>query len=133
MLSEDPTKKSLTELGVTDAVQLAHRLYELRARFQRELARASVGEGWERLRDEWVGPEGSVQSRILANWIRTAPEHLKAGLVQDLQDFINEVFILSAVLQPLDHLRATDAAKIESQFRNMRGLSDPAVKESRDE
>ncbi len=130
---EDPTSKTLPELGVTDPVQLSHRFYELRVRFQKELARAAEGEGWENLRDKWVGPEGSVQSRVLTNWIRTAPENLRASAVQDLQNLINEVFILSTVLEPLDQLQATDAAKIEAQFGKLNDLFDREVKECRDE
>ena len=127
MVSEDPTKKSLTELGVTDEVQLAFRFHELRARLQRELTRATESGGWEQLREEWVGSGDSVKSRLTANWLRTASVNLRPLVARDIENLINEVFVLSTVMRPLDRLGVNQNDQVAPQFASLRKLFDTEI------
>ncbi len=133
MVSEDPTKKTLSELGVRDATELAFRFTGLRAQLQKELKHAKGPGGWDSLREAWVGSGDSVKSRITANWLRTAPDSLRAAVARDLENLINEVFVLSTVMRPLDQLRATQADQVAAQFLNVQHLFDTEIEECVDE
>ncbi len=127
MNAKDPTRLSLTELGVTDTTQLAHRFTELRVLLQRNLKHARETGGWETLRQTWVDSTDSVRSRITANWLRTAPDSLKHAVEQDLENLINEVFILSTVMRPLDQLGVALADQVAAQFLKLQQVFDAEI------
>jgi phenylalanyl-tRNA synthetase alpha chain len=133
MSSEDPTRLSLTDLGVTDALQIAFRFTELRARLQRDLKRTKESDGWEALRQTWVDSTDSVRSRITENWLRTAPDSLKPAVARDLENLINEIFILSTVMRSLDQLGAAQADQVAAQFLKLRQLFDSEIQGCVDE
>jgi phenylalanyl-tRNA synthetase alpha chain len=133
MLSEDSTKRTLAELGVTDAIQLAFRFTELRAQLQKDLKRAKESGGWDRLREAWVGSGDSIKSRITANWLRTASDSLKPAVARDLENLINEVFILSTVMRSLDQLGAAKTGQVAGQFLNLQQVFDTEIEECVDE
>src|SRR5216683_6623416 len=133
MPPEDPTKRTLDELGVTDAIQLAFRFTELRSRLQRDLKRAKESGGWDWLRETWVGSADSVKSRITTNWLRTAPDSLRPAVARDLENLINEFFILSTVMQPLDQLGAAHADEVAAQFLKLQQVFDRETEECVDE
>jgi len=133
MVSEDPTRKSLTQLGVTDAVELSLRFHELRACFQRDLARAKESDKWEKLREEWTGSGDSVESRIRENWFRTGPADLRSVVAQYLDNLINEIFIRSTVLRPLRQLGVSHQDEVARQFAKLKQLFDDEIQNCTDE
>ncbi len=133
MLSEDPTKRTLADLGVTDAIQLAFRFTELRAQLQRDLKRAKESGEWDMLRETWIGSPDSVKSRITTNWLRTAPPGLQPAVARDLENLINEVFILSTVMRSLDQLGTAQADQVAAQFLKLQQVFDTEIEECVDE
>ncbi len=130
---DDPTLHKLADLGVRDAVSLAFQFTHLRARLQRELANASKSGGWDKLREEWVGTGNSVKTRVTENWLPSAPEHLRSFVSRDLENLINEVFVLSTVMRPLDQLQATTTEQVGKQFQKVSQLFDQEVSECTNE
>src|SRR5260370_14715736 len=118
--ADDPTRKMLWELGVSDAVALALRFTQLRARFRTELAQASQEGGWEKVRDLWTGFGDSVSASTGLNWIKNAPEHLYTLAFRDRETLIEFINIRLTVAQTLQQLGYANAEAIKPLFTKLR-------------
>ena len=89
---DNPTEKTLAELGVNDAQGVAEKFAEVRARFDRQVALDADGirnlmlqEAWlgsdsdpvTSLRNFWVGRKAGVLTLITENWLKKSPPSLK--------------------------------------------------------
>src|SRR5260370_12675632 len=126
---KDPTRHTLADLAIGSSDALAIMFTELRARLKRELAEAISSGGWDKLREEWIGTNDSVKSRIIENWLRNGPIAFKPYVIRDLKNLIDEVFILSIVTRPLDQLRATTAEHASKLFQILRVQFDQELNE----
>jgi phenylalanyl-tRNA synthetase alpha chain len=133
MPQDDPTTRSLHSLGVADVISLAFQFTHLRARLHRELGAAVQSNEWEKMREEWVGSGNSVKSRITENWVRDAPENLRPLVSSGLAILIDEVFILSTVMRPLDQLGVTTPDQVGQQFLHLHNLFDEEANSCVDE
>jgi len=130
---EDPTRKTLLELGATDAVAIAMLFHQLRARFVADLARASEQRNWQSVRSEWLGLVGTIRARINENWVATAPLDLREFVRRDLDNLISLINIRLTASQPLEQLGANDPDKVAGQFQNLRIAFDREIEECVDE
>src|SRR5260370_17385190 len=89
---DNPTEKTLAELGVKDARGVAEKLGEVRGRFDRQVAvdadeirNLMLQEAWlgpdsdpvTSLRNFWVGRKAGVLTLITENWLKKSPPSLK--------------------------------------------------------
>src|SRR5216683_3124548 len=74
---DNPTAKTLSELGVDDAQGVAEKFAEVRARFDAQAQRPMDGHNWEILRQSWVGRKSGVLTAITENWLKSAQPELK--------------------------------------------------------
>jgi phenylalanyl-tRNA synthetase alpha chain len=84
MAHEDPTTKTLAELGVTDAAGVARLFAELRSGFGAQAGSLADAARWEELRAAWVGRKSGVLTRVTENWLKPAPPELKRSVGQEL-------------------------------------------------
>src|SRR5579862_2885272 len=74
----DPTAKSLAELGVREAADVARAFDAVREQFDRQIAPKSSDEvNWKMMRDAWIGRKSGVLSRITDHWLKTASPDLR--------------------------------------------------------
>jgi phenylalanyl-tRNA synthetase alpha chain len=130
---KDPTRHTLADLEIGSSDALAILFTELRTRLQRELAEAIHSGGWDKLREEWIGTNDSVKSRIIENWLRNGPIAFKPYVIRDLKNLLNEVFIPSIVSRRLDQLRAMTVEHVGKLFQILRVQFDQELKECIDE
>jgi len=133
MSLEDSTRKTLWELGATDPVAIAVRFTELRARFTRELARASEGGGWEKIRDSWVGFGDTVSTRIGINWVQTAPQDLQPLAFRYRENLIEFINIRLTVAQTLKQLGYTNPEAVPPLFAKLTQAFDMEIEACVDE
>ena len=131
--TDDSTRKTLPELGATDAVAIAMLFHQLRARFIADLARASEQRNWQSLRNEWEGPVGTIRARIVENWVATAPLGLQDLVRRDLENLISLINIRLTASQPIEQLVGSDPDKLAGQFQNLRITFDREIRECVDE
>jgi len=82
---ENPTAKSLKELGVHDAQGVAEQFAEVRARFDRELSTKTRDlTNYEIMRLAWLGRKSGVLNSITEHWLKTAAAGLKPAVGQSL-------------------------------------------------
>jgi len=89
---DNPTEKTLAELGVNDAQGVAEKFAEVRTRFDRQVAfdadeirSLMLHEAWlgsdsdpvTSLRNFWVGRKAGVLTMITENWLKKSPPSLK--------------------------------------------------------
>jgi phenylalanyl-tRNA synthetase alpha chain len=79
MAYEDPTTKTLAELGVTDAAGVARLFADLRNHFP-----VLFPELWEADRAAWFGRKSGRLTRVADNWLKPAPPELKKAVGQEL-------------------------------------------------
>jgi phenylalanyl-tRNA synthetase alpha chain len=84
---DNPTAKTLRELGVNDAQGVAEKFAELRARFDVQAHKSTDGQSWEMLRQFWVGRKSGVLTAITENWLKPAETGLKRVVGQELNKF----------------------------------------------
>lgn len=83
-MTNDPTAKTLAELGVTDAEGAVRLFDEVKSQFAAESgAKQSVAQ-WEELRNAWVGRKAGALTRISENWLKPSPPELKRAVGQAL-------------------------------------------------
>jgi len=98
MAHEDPTTKTLAELGVTDAAGVARLFADLRNHFP-----VMFPELWEADRAAWLGRKSGRLTRVTENWLKPAPPELKRVVGQELN-------ALKAQIEA-----ALDAARVQMQ------------------
>ena len=84
---DNPTAKTLRELGVNDAQGVAEKFAELRAGFDAQAHKSMDGQDWEMLRQSWVGRKSGVLTAITENWLKPAGTELKRVVGQELNKF----------------------------------------------
>ena len=84
---DNPTAKTLSELGVSDAKGVAEKFAEVRALFDAQAHRSMDSQNWEILRQSWVGRKSGVLTAITENWLKPAETELKRIVGQELNKF----------------------------------------------
>jgi len=81
---DNPTEKSLAELGAASPEEVAQLFSEVRARFDGQAARQLDAANWEILKQMWTGRKSGVLTLITDNWLRLATPELKRAVGQEL-------------------------------------------------
>jgi phenylalanyl-tRNA synthetase alpha chain len=85
-MTNDPTAKTLAELGVTDATGVVCLFEEVKAQFAAELAVKQSVSQWEELRNAWIGRKSGVLTRVSDNWLKPSAPELKRAVGQALNE-----------------------------------------------
>jgi phenylalanyl-tRNA synthetase alpha chain len=110
MTTNEPTKKTLGQLGVTSPEKIPAMFAELRAEFDREVASATDEPNWKSVRDAWLGRKSGVLSQVTDNWLKPAGPELKRVVGQELNQLKAHVEALLAERQAAIEASAEDAA-----------------------
>lgn len=87
----DITRRTLAELGVSTAAELALLFDALRTEFDRDAAAARDEASWKALRDTWLGRKSGVVNRITEQWLKRASAQLRPPVGQHLNDFRKQI------------------------------------------
>ena len=123
MAHEDPTTKTLAELGVTDAAGVARLFADVKQEFANQTSKTPDAANWDRLHLAWAGRKSGVLTLITDNWLKPASPELKRAVGQELNA------LKAHVEQTLKAVRAQiDAASSQSAAaRDRLDLSLPGV------
>jgi phenylalanyl-tRNA synthetase alpha chain len=118
----NPTEKTLAELGAASREEVARLFAEVRTRFDSQIARPQDAHGWTILRVLWLGRKGVV-TQITENWLKPAPLELKRVIGESLNSFKEHVEVVLA-----DALAASEAgAEAALSAKDRVDLSLPGV------
>jgi len=122
-MTNDPTAKTLAELGVADASGVVRLFTDVRNRFTSELEAKQSANDWEELRGAWVGRKSGMLTRITDNWLKPAKPELKRTVGQALNE------LKAHVEAALESRRATIEAAVDiaALAREREDLSLPGV------
>lgn len=93
MTLNDPTLKTLAELGIARPDEVGPLFAEVRARFDGQIDRIAPADlaEFEQLRQLWIGRKSGVISRITDSWLRPASPALKPAVGQALNQLRGHV------------------------------------------
>jgi phenylalanyl-tRNA synthetase alpha chain len=83
---ENPTAKTLSDLGATTAASVAEKFAEIRARFDLEIVRAHDEPSWNITKVMWLGRKSGVLAQITDNWLKPASSDLKRAVGAGLNE-----------------------------------------------
>jgi len=83
---DNPTGRTLAELGVNDAQGVAEKFAEVRARFDAEIVRAHDESNWNITKIMWLGRKSGVLTQITDNWLKPAGAELKRAVGASLNE-----------------------------------------------
>jgi phenylalanyl-tRNA synthetase alpha chain len=83
---ENPTAKTLSDLGAATAVSVAEKFAEIRARFDSEIVRAHDESSWNITKVMWLGRKSGVLAQITDNWLKPASPDLKRAVGAGLNE-----------------------------------------------
>src|SRR5215831_18101121 len=120
---DNPTAKTLKELGVNDAQGVAEKFAEVRARFDAQAQRPMDSQNWEMLRQSWLGRKSGLLTAITENWLKSAQPELKRAVGQELNKFKAHLEETLEARRAAIEFSAEDAAVARERV----GLSLPGV------
>jgi phenylalanyl-tRNA synthetase alpha chain len=85
-MTNDPTAKTLAELGVADASGVARLFADVKVQFAAELEAKQSASQWEELRGSWLGRKSGVLTRVTENWLKPSKPELKRAVGQALNE-----------------------------------------------
>ena len=109
-MAEDPTTRTLSDLGVADADGVARQFGEVRAQFSRETSVPADDRRLEGLRIAWLGRKSSVLTRITDNWLKTSSPALRPAVGKALNELRGHVEQRLSELQKAAEFAAEQAA-----------------------
>ena len=83
---ENPTAKTLSDLGVTTAATIADQFAEIRSRFDADSAAIHDESAWKNFRDAWLGRKSGVLAQITDNWLKPTSTDLKRAVGAGLNE-----------------------------------------------
>lgn len=84
--SENPTAKTLDQLGATQPENVAALFALVRARFDEQILTPADSTGWEALKLAWLGRKSGVFTQITDNWLKPATPQLKRAVGSALNE-----------------------------------------------
>src|SRR5580658_7635347 len=84
--TENPTARTLADLGVTESAGVAPLFAQIRARFDSESAAIHDESAWKTFRDAWLGRKSGVLAQITDNWLKPSPPDLKRAVGAGLNE-----------------------------------------------
>jgi phenylalanyl-tRNA synthetase alpha chain len=119
----NPTEKTLAELGAASREEVAHLFEEVRKRFDSQVTSPRDAVGWNILRQSWLGRKSGVVTQITENWLKPSPTELKRIVGESLNNFKEHVEIVLA-----NALAASEAgAQADVAVKDRVDLSLPGV------
>jgi phenylalanyl-tRNA synthetase alpha chain len=86
-MTNDPTAKTLAELGITSVKDTLQLFTDLMAQFVQESEHVHTADQLERLRVRWVGRKSGILASMTENWLKPAPSALKKDVGLALNAF----------------------------------------------
>src|ERR1700685_2183447 len=86
-MADDPTTKTLTELGISGAEDVTRQFAQILGVFDQETAVPADEGRWEGLRGAWLGRKSGVLTRITENWLKTSAPALRPAVGRCLNEF----------------------------------------------
>jgi phenylalanyl-tRNA synthetase alpha chain len=127
MAHEDPTTKTLAELGVSDAAGVARLFAELRREFEAQSAALTTAERFEELRAAWLGRKSGALTRVTEKWLKPAAPELKRAVGQELNALKAHVeHALETARAQLDAASTQSAAARDRVDLSLPGVRRPA-------
>jgi phenylalanyl-tRNA synthetase alpha chain len=84
---DNPTEKTLAELGVTDAERITRQFALVRDQFDKELlGKAQDEANYTMMKNAWLGRKSGVLTSITENWLKPASPDLKRVVGRSLND-----------------------------------------------
>jgi phenylalanyl-tRNA synthetase alpha chain len=84
---DNPTEKTLHELGVNEPATVTELFANERARFDQQLAAKSADEtNYTLIKNAWLGRKSGVLTSITENWLKSAAPALKPAVGQSLNE-----------------------------------------------
>jgi phenylalanyl-tRNA synthetase alpha chain len=84
--TENPTAKTLADLGANESAAIAPLFAQTRARFDTESAAIHDEFAWKTFRDAWLGRKSGVLAQITDNWLKPASPELKRAVGAGLNE-----------------------------------------------
>jgi len=81
---DNPTGRTLAEIGAASPDEVARLFTEVRARFDSQAAKPLDSVTWEALKQAWTGRRSGVLTLITDNWLKLATPELKRAVGQEL-------------------------------------------------
>ena len=120
---DNPTQRSLSELGVTSPEGVRSLFEQVRARFDAEANGNRHAVDWSMTRQAWLSRKSGVLTQITENWLKPSPVELKRAVGESLNNFKEHV---AGVLG--DALAAVEAgAEVAASAKERVDLSLPGV------
>src|SRR6516225_935558 len=101
---DNPTQRSLSELGVTSPEGVRSLFEQVRARFDAEANGNRHAVDWSMTRQAWLSRKSGVLTQITENWLKPSPVELKRAVGESLNNFKEHVAVVLA-----DALAAVEA------------------------
>ena len=101
---DNPTQRSLSELGVTSPEGVRSLFEQVRARFDAEANGNRHAVDWSMTRQAWLSRKSGVLTQITENWLKLSPVELKRAVGESLNNFKEHVAVVLA-----DALAAVEA------------------------
>ena len=114
-MTNDPTAKTLADLGVTDAAAVLRLFEGVLQQFEQHAAAGANPQQFDELRNAWVGRKSGVLTRITENWLKPSPPDLKRAVGQELNKLRAHVEQKLAELQKAVEAAAEAAALARDQ------------------
>ena len=83
---DNPTARTLADLGVTQPAQVAPLFAKVRASFEADSAGVQDELSWKNFRDAWLGRKSGVLTLITDNWLKPATPELKRAVGASLNE-----------------------------------------------
>jgi phenylalanyl-tRNA synthetase alpha chain len=84
--TENPTAKTLADLGVNEPAAVAPLFAQIRSRFDTESAAMHDESAWKTFRDAWLGRKSGLLAQITDNWLKPASPDLKRAVGAGLNE-----------------------------------------------
>src|SRR5215472_4204291 len=81
---DNPTEKTLAQLGAESPEKIAHLFTEIRSRFDAQISRSPDPAAWENVKQTWTGRKSGMLTLIGDNWLKPASPELKRVVGQEL-------------------------------------------------
>jgi phenylalanyl-tRNA synthetase alpha chain len=92
---DDPTQKSLSELGVTSPKDIQAHFREMRELFDDQANRIKDPAEWNILRQHWLGRKTGILTRVTENWLKPpSTTELKRAVGESLNSFKDHVEVI---------------------------------------